>query len=90
VALGPEGPGIFADQAACDNPTPGAPASGLSGSQQQMPALWRGLTARPRVLLDEPSRSLAPILVRAISEVMGRPREEGMTCSWWSRWRPRP
>jgi branched-chain amino acid transport system ATP-binding protein len=47
------------------------PGGTLSGGEQQMLALGRGLMARPRLLLmDEPSLGLAPILVRQIFETI--------------------
>lgn len=52
----------------------------LSGGEQQMLAVGRGLMSKPRLLMfDEPSLGLAPILVREIFEVIGRIREEGAT-----------
>ncbi len=55
-------------------------AGTLSGGQQQMLAVGRGLMAQPRLLLlDEPSLGLAPLLVRELFEVVGELRERGMT-----------
>ena len=53
----------------------------LSGGEQQMLAIGRGLMSRPQVmLLDEPSLGLAPMLVEEIFEIVQRlNRDEGMT-----------
>jgi branched-chain amino acid transport system ATP-binding protein len=55
-------------------------AGTLSGGEQQMLAIGRGLMARPQLLLlDEPSLGLAPLLVREIFRVMAELREHGTT-----------
>ncbi|MBA4357768.1 MAG: branched-chain amino acid ABC transporter ATP-binding protein, partial [Desulfovibrio sp.] len=52
----------------------------LSGGEQQMLAIGRGLMGLPRVIMfDEPSLGLAPILVSEIFEIIKRIRQEGKT-----------
>ena len=55
-------------------------AGTLSGGEQQMCAIGRGLMACPRMLmLDEPSLGLAPVMVKAIFEDLGRINLQGLT-----------
>lgn len=55
-------------------------AGTLSGGEQQMLAVCRGLMSHPKILLlDEPSMGLAPIIVSQIYEIIQRIRESGIT-----------
>jgi branched-chain amino acid transport system ATP-binding protein len=55
-------------------------AGTLSGGEQQMCAIGRGLMARPRLLmLDEPSLGLAPVVVKQIFEVLAQINRDGTT-----------
>jgi branched-chain amino acid transport system ATP-binding protein len=55
-------------------------AGSLSGGEQQMCAIARGLMSRPRILLlDEPSLGLSPILVAQIFEIIRDINTRGTT-----------
>jgi branched-chain amino acid transport system ATP-binding protein len=55
-------------------------AGTLSGGEQQMLAVCRGLMSEPKmILLDEPSLGLAPLIVKGIFELIARIREDGLT-----------
>jgi len=55
-------------------------AGTLSGGEQQMLAIGRGLMSRPTLLmLDEPSLGLSPILVKAIFDIIKEINQQGTT-----------
>jgi branched-chain amino acid transport system ATP-binding protein len=52
----------------------------LSGGEQQMLAIARGLVARPSIMLvDEPTEGLAPLIVRDLTEILARINRRGTT-----------
>ena len=56
------------------------PATTLSGGEQQMLAMGRGLMSRPKFcIVDEPSNGLAPKLVLEVFQIIKSLREQGIT-----------
>lgn len=56
------------------------PAGNLSGGQQQMVAIGRGIMADPKLLiLDEPSIGLSPIMTQKVLEAVMRINKEGVS-----------
>ena len=56
------------------------PAGTLSGGEQQMLAVGRGLMSRPKVLMmDEPSLGLAPLVVQGIFDIIREINRQGVT-----------
>ena len=55
-------------------------AGSLSGGEQQMCAIGRGLMAKPKmIMLDEPTLGLAPLMIRETFEIILRLRENRIT-----------
>lgn len=56
------------------------PAGTLSGGEQQMLAIGRGLMSRPKLIMfDEPSLGLSPLLVRDVFNIVEAVNKEGVT-----------
>lgn len=57
-----------------------SPAGLLSGGEQQMVAVGRGLMAKPKILLlDEPSLGLSPAMIGELYDALAALRDEGVT-----------
>lgn len=55
-------------------------AGTLSGGEQQMLAICRGLMSEPKmILLDEPSLGLSPIMAKEVFKIIQRIKEQGIT-----------
>ncbi|MFQ5539568.1 MAG: ABC transporter ATP-binding protein [Candidatus Binatia bacterium] len=55
-------------------------AKTLSGGEQQMLAIGRGLMTNPDCLImDEPSEGLAPIIIQDVWEIIGKLKQEGLS-----------
>ncbi len=60
-------------------------AKTLSGGEQQMLAIGRGLMTNPDCLImDEPSEGLAPIIIQGVWEAIGKPEGRRACRSCWS------
>jgi branched-chain amino acid transport system ATP-binding protein len=56
------------------------PARTLSGGEQQMLVIGRGLMSRPKlIMVDEPSLGLAPKLLSEVYNILGKLRDEKIT-----------
>jgi branched-chain amino acid transport system ATP-binding protein len=56
------------------------PGNKLSGGEQQMLAIARAMMGNPELfLMDEPTEGLAPMLVRVVSDIIFRLKEEGFS-----------
>ena len=61
-------------------------AKTLSGGEQQMLAIGRGLMTNPDCLImDEPSEGLAPIIIQGVWEAIGKLKKEAFPSCWSSR-----